>query len=1338
MKKLEEYRAKAIIADAPKNPTRDNIMKQKSLHCTPENPEPALMPSPSASPDSAANERRNGNPKEDMEKIFAHYLASNPAKSLQRKRPELEVRFQGVGGTPLTKIDYDTAIQHLRAAGFTTTNPTGLHILRVIPDFIDPKTGLTRQSNIRAEICGSDLIQEYCKTNSIQALLNLPSTLSAASNKIVFTQKTQIPIDSRNERGHKFRPVDNDDFRFRVGYQYENEFSPRNDLIRSMVETKHWADSKKVFRHLNRVRFEHPDLPVFADITILRTSAKSGNVMIPQYTIQEARVFQEQESYEIELEIDNARIGESMEYDRLPKLLTDVRKAIRIILSAIQGTNYPIAESEMKHVLKLYQRLIHGDNFESQKDGKENLNCSFIGPSSKTLQMENIVEWRGEVGSKPNIPNLRYGYTVTDKADGDRKMMLIDDSGKIYFIDMNMRIQATGAMTAEKKLHFSLFDGEHIKHDKTGKFINMFAVFDVYYINKKSKRELPLIRIPDDGALKGAKQDEERTPPDNNNRWNWMNQAIDMLKPFSILDKHKPKRNDSGDPESTRPCSIRVQCKEFYVGTGGTSIFEHCKSILSKSNDGLFEYNTDGLIFTPAEFGVGGGPGLISGPLYKHTWDRSFKWKPAKYNTVDFLVRVKKDANGRDLIGTEYEDGVRMTSDFSVSQYKTLILHCGFDEKKHGYVNPFQQLIDGDFKKKEYDPTNDDEEVRPESTYSAKPFIPTNPADPKASLCNIELSEDGGFMRTEEGDIFEENMIVEFRYDGSRKGAWRWIPIRVRYDKTAETSSLCSALSGKKPRFQRKKQSFGNDFTTANSNWFSIHNPITEKMLKTGEGISEEATIGEEVYYTRKNADSTTRGLRDFHNLYVKMRIISGVANRKDTLIDYAVGKAGDLSKWRAAKLGFVFGVDVSRDNIVNRENGACSRYLTEASKYGGMFDALFLHGNSAQNIRSGEAFDGYKEKTIAHAIFGEGPKIRSELGETVYKAYGIAREGFNISSCQFAIHYFFENVRSVHNFARNVSECTRVGGLFVGTCWDGKTVFNRLRSKPCGDSLTISRYGSKIFQITKMYDETSFPDDELSLGYSVSVFQESIGQHIVEYLVNFEFLRRVMENYGFVLLNREEATQYGFPSGGTGMFESLFHEMMFSVSREPTTKFGTAPEMTEDEKFISFLNRYFIFRKVRNVAAERITNVINEKYPSRDASRCMNSDRGSYVPMTYAQESFSPGTGSLEEGEEREEGEDIVENISKTFQKREEIAAKERKNAPAPRQDSVAKKKGFMRPLGNTKITIRVYDPPVEEGVAQEVLDLPIEPSGPAIQLVPKIVRTGNTIKIPNRNVKK
>ena len=751
--------------------------------------------------------------------------------------------------------------------------------------------------------------------------------------------------------------------------------------------------------------------------------------------------------------------------------------------------------------------------------------------------------------------------------------------------------------------------------------------------------------------------------------------------------------------------------------------------------DGLFEYNTDGLIFTPSEYGVGGGPSEVSGPLYKHTWERSFKWKPAEFNTVDFLVRLKKDDKGRDYIGTEFENGMHFDSVATVNKYKTVILHCGFDERKHGYINPFQQLIDGEFAKREA-AIDEDAEIRPESTYGARPFMPTNPADPKACFCNVNLFEDrtgNTYMRTEEGDYFEENMIVEFRYDGERKGAWRWIPLRVRYDKTAQMNSLCG-VSGWRGAFNKKKQSFGNDFGTANNNWYSIHNPITGEMLSSGENIPNPESVGEDVYYNRRSTESTTRGLRDFHNLYVKMRLINGTSNRKDTLIDFAVGKAGDLSKWRAAKLGFIFGVDVSRDNIMNRQDGACARYLTESSKYNGMFDAIFLHGNSSRNIRSGDAFDGHKEKMIAKAVFGEGPKSRTELGANVYKAYGIAQEGFNISSCQFALHYFFENVRTMHNFVRNVAECTRVGGVFVGTCWDGKTVFDLLRRKSCGDSFNITRFDKRVFQITKMYDYTAFPDDELSLGYSISVFQESIGQHIVEYLVNFDFFRRVMENYGFVLMNREEATQFGFPSGGTGMFEGLYYDMMDEVHRERQNRYGTAPEMSEDEKFISFLNRYFIFRKVRHVAAEKITKLIEEKMPSLEASKC--ADAAALVaPVIYG----SPESPAEGEREDKEEG---IQKIAKTFGKMEDIANKE---AHSQQKNTTH----FIRPLENAKITIRTYNPPAddkeevekEEKRVQpepvEITNLPIE-EGPPIQLVPKNIRVGKTIRVPKKMIKK
>ena len=52
-------------------------------------------------------------------------------------------------------------------------------------------------------------------------------------------------------------------------------------------------------------------------------------------------------------------------------------------------------------------------------------------------------------------------------------------------IDTNMKIIFTGAKTNNEKLFNSILDGEYIQKNKVGEIINLYAAFDVYYINKK-------------------------------------------------------------------------------------------------------------------------------------------------------------------------------------------------------------------------------------------------------------------------------------------------------------------------------------------------------------------------------------------------------------------------------------------------------------------------------------------------------------------------------------------------------------------------------------------------------------------------------------------------------------------------------------------------------------------------------------------------------------------------------------------------------------------------------------------------------------------------------------
>ena len=330
--------------------------------------------------------------------------------------------------------------------------------------------------------------------------------------------------------------------------------------------------------------------------------------------------------------------------------------------------------------------------------------------------------------------------------------------------------------------------------------------------------------------------------------------------------------------------------------------------------------------------------------------------------------------------------------------------------------------------------------------------------------------------------------------------------------------------------------------------------------------------------------------MRDFHNLYVKNILIQKTSIPGNTLIDYACGKGGDLPKWINANLQFVLGIDLSKDNIENRFDGACARFLNYFKKYKEMPKALFVNGNSSINIKSGDALFTDKNKQIIKAIFGEGTKNELTLGKGVYNNYGIANNGFNISSIQFAIHYMFENELIFKEFINNVAECTALNGYFIGTCYDGKKVFKKLSSIEINNSISLIKNDVKIWEVTKKYSFDEYNDEDC-FGYGIDVYQESINKTFREYLVNFDYLTRVLENYGFVLLTKDELKTIGL-SSSVGSFNVLFNLMEEDINRDKrfVNKIGQALDMSNEEKELSFLNNYFIFKKVRNVTSETIS----------------------------------------------------------------------------------------------------------------------------------------------------
>jgi hypothetical protein len=1053
----------------------------------------------------------------DFDKLVKIYHNSINFNSSSIITPELEVKFGTKGNKPLFRNDYDNVIKKLKSNGFRYLDNKTSYFLRMQSEYTN-KSGFKRMSSNRIEINDLKAIQMYCKTNNLKQLYENDPT------NLLFIEKSLYSVDKK-----RVFPVNVNEFNFRVSYNLEKKLDTR--IIMSILNN--WEENKKTFRYINRCSFVNDDYPFIIDISIVKSSSKDANTKQykPVYNIEDSNVFNNRENYEIEIEIDNTKIN-SPKFDSHKKIMVALRETVKLVLSGIQGTNYPVSYQEQETIQKEYMKMIWEKEAENMKIDR----TKFIGPNSVTLQLHNVGQINDEY--ETNEINIRKRFVVTEKADGLRHMMFINNEGRIYLISQGMNIKFTGAITKNKNAFNTLFDGELVLHDKNNNFINYYLAFDIYIINNYDLR----------GNKFMVYQDEKGY---DESRYYLLRKIISELDDVSVVDG--------------LVSPINISFKTFYPDNElANDIFDGCRTILGYEKLGIYPYNIDGLIFTHCDYGVGSNKIGVAGPKENITWNYSFKWKPPEFNTIDFMVTVVKE-NGEQNIHTSIQDGKNMSGTSDTIEYTKIILRTGFNEAVDGYINPCQDVID--------DNIEEEFEKKGGKTLPYQ-FYPTEPFDINAGMTNIVLkynSNNEAIMKTEENTVFYDNDIVEFSYDMSREPGFRWIPLRVRYDKK-----------------------FPNKYETANSNWKSIHFPVTENILVNNDDIPSLSLSDDKYYNTSGNKrDYYTNNLKDFHNLVIKKRLITSVSNRNNTLIDFACGKAGDLPKWIDSKLSFVFGIDKSKDNIENRLNGACARYLNKKKKNNNILNALFINGDSGFNIRNGQGIESVKEKHMANVVFGEGKEM---VGPGVEKNYKIGENGFNISSCQFALHYFFRDPNMLQGFLTNVAECTKINGYFIGTAYDGKKIFNMLSNKNINESIKIMENDKKIWEIIKEYDSFNFQDDSSSIGYKITVFQESINQYISEYLINFNYLVRLMEQYGFKLLEDNETQELGLPSS-VGNFELMYNSMKTDIRRNKkmSGKYGNAPYMTKNEKKISFLNNYFVFKKIREVNVNNINLDLNE-----------------------------------------------------------------------------------------------------------------------------------------------
>lgn len=566
-----------------------------------------------------------------------------------------------------------------------------------------------------------------------------------------------------------------------------------------------------------------------------------------------------------------------------------------------------------------------------------------------------------------------------------------------------------------------------------------------------------------------------------------------------------------------------IRKKIFY-----NNVFKSSEIILSKTQE--FEYLTDGLIFTPINE-----PAKLGG-----TWNHVFKWKPPHDNTIDFYTTYQKYINGQDYV---------------VNDCKILNLYVG--SSRLGAQEYFEKTNKG---------------------YGMCPFIPSNAGKYETHRTTLPFDKDTGLCKCANGDEILNKTIVEMSFDLKEE---KWIPLRVRHDKTDES---------------RSGNITANNIKNAQSVWNTIIRPITLELI-TGKkkiNITDIGDLDNGTYYLRdKNRNqSLTLPMMTFHNHWVKNVSLLGKLGKKakaTSLLDLACGRGGDLKKWYLNGFKTVVGVDISEDNLNNEIDGAYKRLseLRVKEEDKGKLKYAFVHLDSSKPIDE-EHINMIKNeymKQLALTIWGYNkgrvvpPSMKSIANIGVKK--------FDVVSIQFALHYFFETKDSLRNVLSNISNNLNNGGFFIGTCFDGQQVNNFLKDINKGESKSGYKNDKLIWSIKKNYDEYN---PKKPYGNEIEVYIESINKAHKEYLVDYNVLVKELATKNLFPLQGQEMQKFGFDVA-KGSFEDLFRNMEAmngeDINKRNETNYkddtiNKAYEMANspDERLFSFMNMWFIFRK--------------------------------------------------------------------------------------------------------------------------------------------------------------
>lgn len=855
------------------------------------------------------------------------------------------------------------------------------------------------------------------------------------------------------------------------------------------VAPDRWDDMRKQFLHHKHITYSNSDSVTYT-ASLFKTSEDEF------YTLRQSNILKMGQNYGFKITFTGSDHKD---------LLQDVVRCIQ----AINMSSSLLTKMQQDIIIKEYYALIKDD---VEVLNKRSTDIPLITPKPVTLERVNLIDPK-EYGSV----SILNAYTVTEKADGERILLYVNNRGKAYLINNSYRVEDTG-LTVSEAGYNSLIDGEYImcnkRKDNASK--GLYAAFDIYYLGGKKIAQHPLIA-------------DTKSP----SRYNYLQQFEKIVS-------------------SSKDASVDYMTKEHKISN---DILKDCRDILMNSK--TYPYEIDGLVFTPAKLALysyySNRPAKITENV---KWDRVFKWKPDDQNTIDFLIKIDKTLTKN---GLKYKEA-KLYVGYNASQWEDIDVTKGlklcYDREYSKKHRPLQNV---------YVPTL----FRPTIYYSAG-----------VEYAHIRQNSKGE-LRAENGDKIDTESIVEFRYinDESIPVSERWRPIRVREDKTrifkkGILSKTANDLSVALNIWRTIHNPVTTAMITGNQPVFMKEASEGEKFLDTDD-VYYSRNIPRDCLLSVHMLNFHNQGVKK--QLYNKppkkgtlLELCCGEAGDLNRWLDsgYSFVLGVDLVKRN------IYNPKSGCYSRMLKRRGQYYRSLESKDGKKVYFpDMVFAVGDCSLPIKNGQAASAVGDKDSADILRIVMNKSNSIAPHLKFIA-GKGADGFDAISCMFGIHYFFESEQKLDGFLDNVSYNLKKNGQFFCTFMNGEKVENAIAATDNQEMIEgrklqdVYAAGMPVWAIVRRYNK----DIKSPYGKKIDVYIENTQKFIPEYLVSLKTLVEKAKEHNLTLVESElfEETFNRLKANIAEAEEDHTHLDNDILEMDKDTV----------QKQFSFLNQYAVFKK--------------------------------------------------------------------------------------------------------------------------------------------------------------